>query len=143
MFIRIRGNLPIYSRLAKAINLKFSYFLIIFFSIALLYGNYCYSAEKSLTIKAEENLRIWATALDMFAMDYERFPETQDIKNLANLIKEGSYWFGPIITDPWNNLYHYKSDGQSYQIWSTGPDAQSGTEDDIKISKSLHGGGAA
>lgn len=53
----------------------------------------------------------------------------------------GGSWRGPYLEsnkvplDPWNEPYQYEYPGQhnkgSFDIWSKGPDHQSGTEDDI------------
>lgn len=50
-------------------------------------------------------------------------------------------WQGPYIDsskellDPWKQPYHYRFPGlhnpQGYDVWSSGPDGQSGTADDI------------
>lgn len=54
---------------------------------------------------------------------------------------KASQWHGPYITeskiplDPWNEPYQYAYPGTrnkaNYDLWSKGPDKQSGTEDDI------------
>ncbi|MBI4683997.1 MAG: type II secretion system protein GspG [Nitrospirae bacterium] len=35
------------------------------------------------------------------------------------------------ITDPWGNIYIYKTEGNSFVLFSTGPDGKKGTADDI------------
>jgi general secretion pathway protein G len=49
-------------------------------------------------------------------------------------------WHGPYLTtmspvDPWRNAYHYRYPGihnpATYDVWSSGPDGQDGTVDDI------------
>ncbi len=71
------------------------------------------------------------------------FPSTQD--GLQALItppsNKADRWRGPYLEpakipqDPWGDPYHYACPGthnkDGYDIWSAGPDHQSGTEDDI------------
>ncbi len=78
-----------------------------------------------------------------YRMHMGDYPSTSD--GLQALItppgtKAGS-WHGPYITDnkvpldPWGEPYQYASPGThnkaAYDLWSKGPDKQSGTEDDI------------
>jgi general secretion pathway protein G len=37
-----------------------------------------------------------------------------------------------VPNDPWGNPYHYRSPGQTNEIWSNGPDGKAGTLDDIQ-----------
>jgi general secretion pathway protein G len=71
------------------------------------------------------------------------FPSTSE--GLQALItppaNKAAQWVGPYITeskvpnDPWGEPYQYVYPGQknkgSYDLWSKGPDKQSGTADDI------------
>ena len=83
------------------------------------------------------------TSLFTYRMTMGDYPSTAD--GLQALItapgnKAGS-WRGPYIEggkvplDPWNEPYQYASPGQKnksgYDLWSKGPDKQSGTADDI------------
>lgn len=78
-----------------------------------------------------------------YRMHMGDYPSTAD--GLQALITQpgskGSSWRGPYITeskvplDPWNEPYQYAYPGQrnkgGYDLWSKGPDKQSGTADDI------------
>lgn len=71
------------------------------------------------------------------------FPSTQDgIQSLITApANRADRWRGPYLEsstlplDPWGEPYHYQYPGthnkDGYDIWSSGPDHQSGTDDDI------------
>jgi general secretion pathway protein G len=81
-------------------------------------------------------------AIENYNMTTREFPSSMD-----DLVTEPSdeklakKWAGPYIPtnrdliDPWDNPYKYDAKGKknqgSYDVWSTGPDGQDGTEDDI------------
>ncbi len=84
-----------------------------------------------------------AGALDRFRLDVGDYP--RDLIELSQAPVDDmdavSSWCGPYVRnpddmkDPWGNLLHYRFPGQrhpdSYDLWSVGPDGESGTEDDI------------
>jgi general secretion pathway protein G len=81
-------------------------------------------------------------AIDMFKFETKQLPAT-----LEELVEEPSdeklakNWSGPYmkankdLIDPWDNPYKYdpkgKKNQEGYDVWSTGPDGQDGTKDDI------------
>lgn len=79
-----------------------------------------------------------ALALDLYEMDNGEYPANLD----ALLTKPGdaTKWSGPYLKkkplDPWEKEYYYLSPGinnpHSYDLYSSGPDKQRGTSDDIK-----------
>lgn len=82
-----------------------------------------------------------AVPLTAYNKDVGNYPSTEE--GLQALIqapagKQGR-WRGPYLRnlpeDPWGNPYQYRAPGtrnpRSYDIWSNGPDGQSGTADDI------------
>ncbi len=83
------------------------------------------------------------TPLMTYRLHMGDFPTTAD--GLQALIKspgtKSAQWHGPYLTetripvDPWGEPYQYAYPGTrnkaTYDIWSKGPDKQSGTEDDI------------
>lgn len=85
-------------------------------------------------------------ALNMYKVDNRSYPNTEE--GLAALFKKpedetrGRNWEGPYMdetlpVDPWGNDYGYEyppteGAGDFPNIWSFGPDGESGTEDDIK-----------
>jgi general secretion pathway protein G len=83
------------------------------------------------------------TSLTTYRIHMGDYPSTQDgLQALATRPgSKGDRWNGPYIeggklpVDPWGEPYQYMYPGQrnkgSYDLWSKGPDKQSGTEDDI------------
>lgn len=79
-----------------------------------------------------------ALALDLYEMDMGSFPDALD--GLTVRPTSGENWRGPYIKkkplDPWGRPYVYKFPGEhntsSYDLYSSGKDGQSGTEDDIE-----------
>lgn len=83
------------------------------------------------------------TPLMTYRLHMGDFPTTTE--GLQALIKspgtKAAQWHGPYLTetkiplDPWGEPYQYAYPGThnkgTYDIWSKGPDKQSGTEDDI------------
>lgn len=83
------------------------------------------------------------TPLMTYRLHMGDFPSTAD--GLQALITrpgtKGERWGGPYLldgklpVDPWGETYQYAYPGNrnkgNYDIWSKGPDKQSGTEDDI------------
>ncbi len=100
-----------------------------------------------------ENAKIDATGLFVnntikvplfsYKMNMGDYPSTQD--GLQALVtppsNKADRWRGPYVEgskiplDPWGETYHYAYPGthnkDGYDIWSSGPDHQSGTADDI------------
>lgn len=85
-----------------------------------------------------------ATPLQAYRMNMGSYPSTAD--GLQALIKppekNAGNWRGPYLKDetalpldPWGEPYQYRCPGEhnknSYDLWSKGPDKQSGTADDI------------
>jgi len=80
------------------------------------------------------------TALKLFELDNGRFPTSAEgvaalNEQPANALK----WKGPYLEtqvfDPWGAAYQYTYPGvknkYTFDLWSKGPDGQSGTDDDI------------
>ncbi|MFW5883080.1 MAG: type II secretion system major pseudopilin GspG [Verrucomicrobiota bacterium] len=81
-----------------------------------------------------------ATPLTKYRVDTGGFPTTeQGLQALVSAPSSGGRWEGPYMKevpkDPWGEPYQYRFPGQknpgSYDLWSKGPDRQSGTADDI------------
>ena len=95
-------------------------------------------AKKAREITAKHELEAFRTALQLYEIAAGAFP-----KDLMGLVEKPSdvdekMWDGPympsIPKDPWGREYHYRTPGEhfkDYDIWSDGPDGQSGTEDDV------------
>jgi len=78
--------------------------------------------------------------LDLFRLHNDRYPKTQE--GLAALQKRppsAPNWSGPYLKkspkDPWRRMFKYQYPGSrnpnAFDIWSIGPDGQTGTEDDV------------
>jgi general secretion pathway protein G len=81
-------------------------------------------------------------AIDMFKFETKQMPESlDDLMTKPSDEKLAKNWTGPYmkankdLIDPWDNPYKYDPKGKKnqdgYDVWSTGPDGQDGTEDDI------------
>jgi general secretion pathway protein G len=82
------------------------------------------------------------TAIDMFKFETKQLPSSlDDLINEPSDAKLAKNWSGPYLkankdlVDPWDNQYKYSAKGKKnsggYDVWSTGPDGQDGTADDI------------
>lgn len=91
---------------------------------------------KDSVAKADVNTSI-PTALDLYELDIGKFPSS-----LAPLVEPGDNkddWRGPYLKsiprDPWGRDYNYKYPGShnkyTYDLFSSGADGQSGSNDDI------------
>ena len=81
-------------------------------------------------------------AIDMFKFETKQLPgKLEDLVEEPSDAKLAKNWSGPYmkankdLVDPWDNPYKYDAKGKknpnSYDVWSTGPDGQDGTADDI------------
>lgn len=80
-------------------------------------------------------------ALDIFYLDNDRYPYTQESLNALTQQPSGlDNWNGPYLKkknvpkDPWGNDYQYQSPGQNweYDLYSYGADKQPGGEGNNK-----------
>ena len=82
------------------------------------------------------------SALNLYRISVHNFPSTAEGLNalVTRPASNSPLWGGPYIEgkvplDPWGEPYHYESPGthnkESFDLWSSGPDRQTGTEDDI------------
>lgn len=82
------------------------------------------------------------TQLKLYSMHVGHYPEKLDyLIEQPEDHEENWKWRGPYIAsqqhlqDPWGNKLHYKYPGDinkdGYDLWSAGPDGESGTDDDI------------
>jgi len=96
-------------------------------------------AEDARVTRAKADLGgTLSTALDLFEQDTGRYPTTEE--GLTALVEnpgipgwKGSYLKGGLKNDPWDTPYGYQylAEEKSYRVFSSGPDRQVGTEDDI------------
>jgi general secretion pathway protein G len=98
---------------------------------------------------AHRELNALADALDRFKADVERYPTNEEgLRCLARkpaafeAAGEGrsSYWFGPYLesvpeVDPWGNdyVYHTADGGRSFELFSTGPGGETGSDSRFRV----------
>ena len=84
---------------------------------------------------AKIQIESFSSALDLFYLDYGRYPVTgEGLAALAQAPGGATNWNGPYLrggivpNDPWGNPYVYRSPGQrgSYEIMSYGSDGHTG-----------------
>lgn len=90
---------------------------------------------------ARTQIGLTSSQIDLYQVNMNSYPPTLDALLVPPVdVPNVSEWAGPytknkLNLDPWGNPYQYVSPGQfnvdSYDLWSLGPDGQSGTEDDI------------
>jgi len=89
---------------------------------------------------AKSQLQVFDAAITQYQLHVGTVPP--DIEALFNVpqgIPNQAKWQGPYLAkqqpnDPWDQPYQYESlDDDSFNIFSTGPDRQAGTEDDITL----------
>lgn len=84
---------------------------------------------------AQNELTVLRIALERFRRDCGRYPRTSE--GLLALVNDpgvegwGGYYITHLRPDPWRTRYVYRSDGQTFALFSCGPDGEEGTEDDI------------
>ena len=96
---------------------------------------------------ASADIKSLSTALTMYEVDNQMYPTTD--QGLAALLQkpggapEPKTWKGPYLqnqtevpVDPWGNPYVYLRPGvknaTGFDLFSAGPDAQPGTQDDVE-----------
>jgi general secretion pathway protein G len=99
------------------------------------------AASAARRSRAEQDVRILASALDWFCADTGRFPTADE--GLAALVTPppgSNGWRGPYMKrvpiDPWGFPYYYQlhardDDAAGCAIVSAGPDGKLGTADDV------------
>jgi general secretion pathway protein G len=100
--------------------------------------------RKSDIDAAKSQIGLLEPALDMYQLAIGAYPTTAQgldaLRTAPGDLPNAAKWDGPYLKksvplDPWKNAYQYASPGthntDGYDVWSYGPDGQSGTEDDI------------
>lgn len=103
------------------------------------------SQQKADIQATKTQIANFKSSLEMYAVDNKSFPNTEEgLKALQSKPEEENRarnWAGPYMEelpiDPWGNPYNYEyppTNGSKDfpNIWSNGPDSETGTEDDIK-----------
>lgn len=107
--------------------------------VVTMYGG---TQERALKDAAKGQVGIFKSAVNLYKYHTRNYPEGLD----GLITKPGdaavaNRWEGPYLDaskvpqDPWDHDYKFVAPGKhnpdSFDIWSTGPDGQDGTEDDI------------
>lgn len=94
--------------------------------------------KKALRQTAANQIEAFKTPLMAYAMDFNgQYPSTLlALYEAPSDLADPSQWGGkyidePPAKDPWGAEYNYELDGESYRLWSNGPDGIEGTEDDV------------
>lgn len=96
--------------------------------------------DEARKVKAQQDIRALEAALNLYRLDNYTYPTTdQGLEALAEKPvpdpprwKEGGY-IDRLPMDPWQHDYQFLNPGAhgAIDIYSMGPDGQSGTDDDI------------
>ncbi len=96
--------------------------------------------DEARKVKAQQDIRALEAALNLYRLDNYTYPSTdQGLEALAQKPvpdpprwKEGGY-IDRLPMDPWQHPYQFLSPGShgAIDIYSMGPDGQTGTDDDI------------
>jgi len=100
------------------------------------------AADKADLRAAKAQIGMFASSINMYKFDCKQLPSSlEDLVQKPSDSKLADRWTEPYLDktkvpqDPWDNDYKYTADGKhnegSFDVWSTGPDGQDGTDDDI------------
>lgn len=106
-------------------------------AIMNLGGVHKHAEETAARLMVNESLK---SALQVYRLSNGEFPSTAEgLQALVAAPPGKSRWSGPYVErippDPWGEPYQYEFPGRhnraTYDVWSKGPDKQSGTADDV------------
>ena len=103
---------------------------------------YSGQVDRSRVKAAQADISAMSTALNTFEVDNGRYPTTEEgVAALSSpppnlsLTWHGPYVAKPIVNDPWQHPYIYRSPGshnpRGFDLISTGADGQEGGTDDL------------
>jgi general secretion pathway protein G len=133
-----------YSRFEKGFTFLEIMFVVVIIGIliGIAVPQFTGKAKKARIMSTQANMKTIDTALSQYEMNVGAFPSSE--QGLQALIKcpsdvpeddWDSAYLKDLPKDAWKQPYIYKSPGehnQEYDLYSTGPDRQEDTEDDIK-----------
>ncbi|MFO7870036.1 MAG: type II secretion system protein GspG [Kiritimatiellia bacterium] len=99
------------------------------------------TGESKRIARAARNIKTLKIALENFRRDVGRYPSAEE--GLKALIVNPGLedWRGRYVTrmvpDPWGTPYGYAVAGGEAEVYSAGPDAVSGTGDDVRVSEDI------
>lgn len=89
--------------------------------------------DKSKIKQTKIDIATISNALDLYKTEFGRYPESED--GLMRLVEEKILKEKKAPKDPWGNEYIYifpgNNNGDSFDIYSFGPDGKEGGSDDI------------
>ncbi len=113
--------------------------LVLVFVLAYVAGAPAPTADQHMKFRAAQTqLAVIEHQINIYAQDMGGFPDSLDDLLYKPQDDDGS-WQGPYMkdmaADPWGAPFRYLIPGElnadSYDLWSGGPDGESGTADDI------------
>ena len=112
--------------------------LIVILVLAVITGiaipSYLFITNRAKESAAESEMMNIAKALELHNTDNQAYPAPGDY---PGVLEEGNYMEAVPVNDPWENVYIYDSDGNSYTLESRGMDGADGGGDDIVISSGV------
>jgi general secretion pathway protein G len=98
------------------------------------------TTQKAKVTAAKSTIDALKVSLKTFEIDNERFPTTDEglnalVQNPGNLPDWKHAYIDKLLLDPWGNAYQYRcpgSNGADFDLFSSGPDGQPGTSDDVE-----------
>ena len=112
--------------------------LVILVLLGSMAGIFIRGAQKrARSDAARAQIGVFDKAIKMYELNVQMYPATsQGLQALRLPPGDAPGWSGPYLDrdvplDPWGNPYQYESNGETFRIWSFGPDAGDGTADDI------------
>ncbi len=109
---------------------------------SLVVTTYRGTQDRALKDAARAKVGILKTPINTYQLHMRKYPETlKDLINEPSDAIVADRWSGPYVDDesalldPWDNEFRFvvpgKHNPDSFDVWSTGPDGQDGTDDDI------------
>lgn len=103
---------------------------------AFVLPNFFGKTEETRIVAAQSQIAAIETALRTYNIDHGKLPTMDEGLAALNEEKNGKppAMEKAIPKDPWGNDYRYLVPGEknrNFDLWSTGPDGTSGTEDDV------------
>lgn len=116
--------------------------LIILVVIGSIVAPNMFGAKEQADINAAKSqVTMLDSTMDLYRLDLGSYPDSlESLRERPSDSKLSEKWGGPYLksplpADPWGNEYQYLKDGKKntdgYDLWSSGPDGKTGTDDDI------------
>lgn len=105
--------------------------------MAYMVSNLVGKSDEARKDQAKIAMNMIAQNLQLYRVHNNKYPTTeQGLKAMLENPDGSKGWRGPYteadkLKDPWQNEFHYESDGRNVKIISGGPDGQFGNDDDI------------